>query len=318
MTQNLKSNKTRAFHYPFKAMGCGFVISAVHHDAQTAWDGIRAGVQEINRVEKLISSWDEKSETHQINTQSGISAVIVSEELFDLIDRSIKISKLTNGAFDISGNLSRFYWNFNKEENAVLSDDKIEELKNLIDYDSIKLNQRNSSVYLSKKGMSIGFGGIGKGYAADRVKKLMQNMGIESGLINASGDVVCFGEALKQEHWGVKIPHPKNRDQALHDIKIPYGSVVTSGTHENYTLIDGKKYSHIVSPKTGMPVTHTKNVSVISVSAEFADAMATAFSVLPTEESLGLANKLNGLECIITSEDDEVHYSQNLKSFIYD
>ena len=311
-TPVLKKNKLKAHHHPVKLMGCGFVLTAVDADPQKAWDGIRAGVQEIERIEWLISSWSADSETTRINDNAGIAPVKVSKELFDLIARSISVSKITAGAFDISGTLSRYYWNFNKKENVWLPETQIVELRDLINYRLIELDETETTVFLRKKGMKIGFGGIGKGYAAYRAYQVMQEMGINNGLINASGDLMCWGKPPDKDHWSIQIPDPKDRNASLLEIAIPYGSVVTSGNYENYTLIDGVRYSHIVDPRTGRPVEAIKNVSVVCPNPELGDALATAISVLGAEEGVKLIDRLNGIECVITDKDDIVYYSEKL------
>lgn len=307
----------KAHHHATKIMGCGFVITAVHKDPQIAWDAIRAAESEMRRVEELISSWKDTSETHLINESAGKESVKVSDELFGLIARSKHVSKLTCGAFDISGSLSRFYWNFDKKENAWLSEKAINELRSLIAYEAIDLNEENQSIYLQKQGMKIGFGGIGKGYAAEQAKRIMQSMNIENGLVNASGDLLCWGSPPQAQDWGINIPDPRDRSKNLLKIGIEKGSVVTSGSFENFTLVNGKRYSHIVNPRTGEPVSHTKNVTVICPNAEFGDAMATALSVLPIDEGIGLINQLNGIECIIIDANDQTYFSQQLKQNAY-
>lgn len=307
----------KAHHHATKIMGCGFVITAVNHDAQIAWDAIRAAESEMRRIEELISSWKTESETTLINNAAGFSAIKVSEELFSLIERSKNISKLTCGSFDISGSLSRYYWNFNKEENPWLEESKIIELRSLIDYNSIKLFAETQEICLEKEGMKIGFGGIGKGYAAERAKQIMQQVGIEHGLVNASGDLLCWGNPPNAEDWNINIPDPRNRAKNLLKIGISQGSVVTSGSFENFTLVNGRRYSHIINPRTGEPVSHTKNVTVVCPNAEFADAMATALSVLPIEEGIALINQLNGVECIIIDAEDKIFFSNQLKQNAY-
>ena len=293
-------------------MGCGFVLTAVEADPQKAWDALRAGVGEIQRIENLISSWRDDSETAAINYHAGERPVAVSAELYQLIERSKSVSEITTGAFDISGTLARYYWNFNKQENEYLPAEKIQELRDLMDYRLIELDNRKQTVFLRSKGMKIGFGGIGKGYAAYRAQVVMQEMGIESGLINASGDLMCWGNPLNNTTWTTQIPDPINRERSLCQLDIPFGSIVTSGNYENYTLIDGKRYSHIIDPRTGRPVETIKNVSVICPNPEFADAMATAISVLGVVQGLSLVNRLNGIECLLIDQDNQVYYSNHL------
>jgi len=308
----LKAKK--AHHHPALIMGCQFVITAIHNNPQIAWDAIKAAEAEMRRIEKLISSWKESSQTHQINQAAGKKPVMVDLELFELIERSLRVSQLSCGAFDISGTLSRYYWNFNKQENELLPKEKILELRSLIDYRQIHLNGDDLSVFLAKEGMKIGFGGIGKGYAAQMAVDMMKRMGIDSGLVNASGDLLCWGSPPNKSTWEISIPDPTNRKLDLLSVNLHEGSVVTSGSFENYTLMDGVRYSHIINPRTAMPVTHTKNVTVICPNAEFGDALATAVSVLPIEEGINLINQLKGVECIIIDVNDQPYFSNQLKT----
>ncbi len=313
--QVMLAPQLKAHHHPLKLMGCGFVLTAVDRSPQRAWDAIRAAEQEIIRIEQLISSWKDDSETAEINANAGKKAVQVSKELFDLIARSIKVSEITGGAFDISGTLARYYWNFNNEVNQMLSEAKIIELRDRINYRLIELDSDKQTVFLQKERMKIGFGGIGKGYAAHRAKQMMQSMGIQSGLINASGDLACWGTPPKREDWSINIPNPSKRDESLLRLFIPNGAVVTSGSSEHYTIIDGAHYSHIIDPRTGRPVKETKSVSVICPNPELADALATAISVMGAEAGIKLINRLNGIECIVIEADNTIHYSNYLKSF---
>lgn len=313
--QSKNTTKTKAHHYPVKLMGCAFVLTAVDKNPQKAWDALRAAQKEISRIEELISSWKENSETSAINRQAGKNSVQVSNELFNLIKRSLEISRMTAGAFDISGTLSRYYWNFNKKEGTYLPEGELKELRELVNYKHIEIKESNNSVFLRKEGMKIGFGGIGKGYAALRAQQVMANLGIQSGLVNASGDLMCWGNPPEKQAWDIHIPNPFDPSQALLQLQIPFGSVVSSGSAENFTLIDGIRYSHIIDPRTGCPVTGIKGVSVICPNPEFGDALATAISVMGPKLGLNLVNRIRGVECIIIDEKDQHHYSQHLKSF---
>lgn len=303
----------KAHHFPVKLMGCGFVVTAVDQDPQLAWDAIRAGVAEMDRIEKLISSWRTDTATHAINENAGIQPVATPPELLALIQRSIRVSHLTDGAFDICGTLSRYYWNFDKQEHPALPQEKIEELRDLMDYRLIEVDVKAGTVFLRKKGMKIGFGGIGKGYAAYRAKVVMERMGIQSGLINASGDLVAWGSPPGEEAWQVYIPDPEDRTVPLLYFELPYGSVVTSGSHENYTLVNGKRLSHIIDPRTGQPVEALKCVSVFSPNPELADALATAVSVMGVDAGLALVNQLKGVECLIIDTDNHRYFSEHFR-----
>ena len=307
--------KIKAHHHQLLLMGCRFVLTAVSSDKQLAWDAIRAGVAEIQRIEDMISSWKATSYTHEINVNAGIRPVKVPKELRDLIARSLRVSQLTLGAFDISGTLARDYWTFDKTERECLSQYKIDQLCDLIDYEAIEVDERAGTVFLHKPGMKIGFGGIGKGYAAFMTKVVMEKMGIKSGLINAAGDLMAWGSPPGQDHWDVRIPNPEDRSRSLVAFNLPYGSVVTSGNYENYTIIDGKRLSHIVDPRTGRPVESLKCVSVVSPNPELADALATAISVMGVQDGLAMVNQMNGVECLIVDKSNTTYFSNHLKAF---
>lgn len=308
----LASKPTKAHHYALKLMGCKFILTSIHQNPDIAWDGIRAGVSEILRIEALISSWKEESQTGQINQYAGIKPITVDEELFQLIKRCNRVSELTKGAFDISGTLSRYYWNFNGKESQFPSKEKIKELRDLINYNHIILNENENSVFLKRKGMKIGFGAIGKGYAALRAKIAMESIGIQNGLVNASGDLLCWGKPIDEKPWNIKIQHPEKRDLVLASLFMENGSVVTSGGYENFALIDNKKYSHIIDPRTGFPVEGVKSVSIVCPNPELGDALATAISVMGAEKGIQLINQLKGIECIIVNHQDEIIYSNEL------
>jgi thiamine biosynthesis lipoprotein len=305
--------KKKAHHHHLGLMGCKFVLTAVHENPQIAWDALRAGVREIERIEALITSWRPDSQTGRINQMAGIQPVKVDSELFELIRRSLRISQITKGAFDISGTLSRYYWDFNNSESQMPSKEKIEELRVRINYHHIILDEANQSVFLREKGMKIGFGAIGKGYAALRAKMVMVQMGIDSGLVNASGDLMCWGSPLGKDLWEIKIPSPENRDFVLATLNIPHGSVVTSGGYEKFTMIEGKRYSHIIDPRTGFPVEGLKSVSIVCPNPELGDALATSVSVLGLEKGLNLINRMKGIECLLVDNDNQVHYSNKLR-----
>ena len=304
----------KAHHHKQKLMGCRFVLTAIHKCADTAWNAIRAGESEIRRIESLISSWKSSSQTNRINDSAGVKPEKVDVELFELIERSLKISEMTAGAFDISGNLSRHYWDFNQQELIHLHDEKVAELRSRIDYRNILVDRESESVFLSKPGMKIGFGGIGKGYAAYRAKVVMKSCGVDSGLIDASGDIFCWGDPPNRKGWEVKVADPNDTNRAIITVQIPEGAVVTSGSYEKYFTLNGTRYSHIVDPRSGLPLKGTCSVTVISPNPEFGDAMATAISVLGPNEGLNLVNRLNGIECAIIDQNGEHFLSENLSS----
>ena len=297
-----------------KLMGCRFVVRAVAASDAISWTAINAGIAEIDRIEKLISSWDTNSQTSLINNNAGIKPVEVDQELFDLIERSLRISQLTNGAFDISfASMDRIY-TFDGKEHILPTKEMIEEAKSKIDYRKIDLDHTNKTVYLTEKGMKLGFGGIGKGYAANKAKKIMQAItGVRGGIVNASGDLMIWGnDSPNDDTWNIKISDPKNADRSLADLDVKNTAVVTSGNYEKYFVNNGKRYAHIIDPLTGLPTTGIKSVTVICNDAEIADALATSIFILGLQDGLYLANQLRDVEALVVTDDDKLHHTDNL------
>jgi len=304
----------QVFKIGTKLMGNHFEISAVAEDEGWAKTRINAAINEIKRIEKLLTTYNENSETNLINRNAGIEAVEVGEETFQLIERSIRISNITQGAFDISyGSIDKSLWNFDTNMKALPDKETAKEMVRLINYRNIILDEEKKTVFLKEKGMRIGFGGIGKGYAAEMAKKVMLDMGVESGIVNASGDLTAWGFQPNGEEWTIGIANPNIKDQVFSFMKITGLAVATSGNYEKFILIDGKKYSHTINPRTGLPVTGIKSVTVITKNAEIADAMATPVTIMGVQAGLDMINQIKDIEAIIIDDADKMFTSQNIR-----
>jgi len=294
-------------------MGNRFEISVVTGDERWAAECIDEAVEEIRRIEKLFTTFDESSQANLVNRNAGIGPVTVDKEVFNLIQRSKKISDITQGAFDITyGSIDKRLWNFDQAMTSLPDRQTARELVRLINYKNIILDEKKSTVFLKEKGMRIGFGGIGKGYAAEKAKGLLQQKGIESGIVNAAGDLTAWGYQPDGRPWTIGIADPNTSRNAFSYLEITNTSVATSGNYEKYVMINGKKYSHTIDPKTGMPVTGIKSVTIICPNAEIADAMATPVMVMGIRVGLDMVNQVKGIECIIVDDNDTIHTSKNI------
>ncbi|MFK5981885.1 MAG: FAD:protein FMN transferase [Flavobacteriaceae bacterium] len=296
-----------------KLMGSRFDITVVANSENEGNQLIDLAVSEISRIEKVISSWDPNSETSSINKNAGIQPVKVSEELFKLIERALAISKLTNGAFDISYASMDRIWKFDGSMKEMPSEEKIKESVLKVGYENIILDEDNQTIFLNLKGMKIGFGAIGKGYAADKAKALLKNKGVKSGIINASGDLNAWGKQANGNDWMVAITNPLNKEKAFSWLPVKDAAVVTSGNYEKFVRFNDIRYSHIIDPRTGYPSTGIISVSVLTKNAELADAISTSIFVMGVETGLNFINQLKGVECIIVDENNKVHTSINIK-----
>ena len=297
-----------------KLMGSRFEFTTVADDEQTAWDAINAGIKETERIEKLISSWDKNSQTSKVNQNAGLQPVKVDKELYDLVFRAKKVSQLTQGAFDISFASMDRIWQFDGSMTKMPEAAVVADARAKINWENIILDAEEQTIFLKKSGMKIGFGAIGKGYAANRAKGLMQKMpGVHGGVVNASGDLITWGASPKEEGWRVNITNPKDKEVSLGWLTIGGLSVVTSGDYERFVEFDGKRYAHIIDPRTGYPTTGIKSVTLVCPDAELADALATSVFVLGKEEGLKLINQLKNFECLIVTDADEILTSEGLQ-----
>ena len=175
----------------------------------------------------------------------------------------------------------------------------------------------NYQISFSDSLARIGFGAIGKGYAADHVKKLMEGYGLPGGVINASGDLTTWGTRANGEGWKVGVPEPGEKDNIILWLPMDNKAIATSGDYEKYFTNKGRRFSHIINPKTGLPVVGASSVSIISSSAELSDALATAVSVLGIEVGLNLINQIDGVECVFIDNNRKLHVSEGLKTYVY-
>ena len=294
-------------------MGNHFELSVVSDNPEWAHDCIQAGINEIQRIEKKLTTFSSKSETAKINEMAGIRAVEVSLETIELIERSIKISQITQGAFDITyGSIDKKLWNFDEKMTALPDKETAKKMVRLINYRNIIIDKKESTVFLKEKGMRIGFGGIGKGYAAEMAKKVMRSMGVTSGIVNASGDLTTWGTQPDGKPWTIGIANPNAAQQVFSYLNLSDMAVATSGNYEKYIMIGGKKYSHTIHPKTGLPVTGIKSVTIITPNAEIADAMATPVTIMGIEAGLDMINQINSIEAIIIDDDNRMYKSKNI------
>lgn len=303
----------KAHKQALKLMGNRFEITAVAADEHWAHERINAAIEEIRRIERLLTTYDDNSETSLINRHAGIAPVTVSPETFQLIERSVRISLITQGAFDITyGSVDKRLWNFDTQMTRLPDRETARQMVRLINYRHILLDPEKSTVMLQEKGMRIGFGGIGKGYAAEQARKVMQEMGADSGIVNASGDLTAWGYQPDGSPWTIGIANPNSAGQVFSYMNITNMALATSGNYEKFIMINGKKYSHTIDPKTGLPVTGIKSVTIITPNAEIADAMATPVMIMGIHAGLDMINQIKDIEAIIIDDDDKIYTSRNI------
>jgi thiamine biosynthesis lipoprotein len=296
-----------------KLMGNRFEISVVSDDRAWAEERIDAATEEIRRIEGLLTTYNDHSETSLINANAGLRPVRVSNETFRLIERSLRISSLTQGAFDISyGSVDKSLWNFDTKMTSLPDPVIARRMVRLINWRNIVLDREQRTVFLKEAGMRIGFGGIGKGYAAEMARSLLKGMGVESGIVNASGDLAVWGCQPGGKPWTIGIVHPDASGQPFSYLGLSEMAIATSGNYEKFVLIGGRKYSHTIDPRTGLPVTGIKSVTIICPNAEIADAMATPVMIMGIRAALDMIDQMKDIACILIDDANKIHTSKNI------
>lgn len=296
-----------------KLMGNRFEFTVITENKEIGNQVIEQAIAEVKRIEELLSTFKTSSQANEINDQAGIKPVKVDREVLQLISRANKISAITDGAFDITyGSIDKSLWNFDLKMTSLPDQETALKTVDLINYRHLLINDEECTVMLKNKGMRIGFGGIGKGYAADKAKQILQNLGIKSGIVNAAGDLITWGEQLNGSAWTIGIADPEQSSRPFSSLNISNMAIATSGNYEKFVIIDGKRYSHTIDPKTGLPVSGIKSVSIVCPSAELADALATPVVVMGVKVGLNLINQLKHVECVIIDDHDELYTSKNI------
>lgn len=294
-----------------KLMGSAFEFIIAAADRQAGNSLLQDCIEEVSRLEKLLTEFSETSDTAIINRNAGNKPVEVSRETYQLLQRCQQISQMTDGAFDITAGALKKLYNFKQQDFLLPSPIQLNEALKKTGYKKLRLLSGNR-VFLEEKDMHIGFGAIGKGYAADLVKKLMQKKKVTSGVINASGDLVAWGRRSSGEPWKAGIADPDNPSRILLWLPLDGEAIATSGNSEQYFEINGSRYSHNIDPNSGLPVKGIKSVSIISPSAELSDALATAVTVMGISAGMHMINQLPKTWCIIVDESNKLHYSKKI------
>ena len=294
-------------------MGGRFDISIVAKDSLSAEQNIDEVIAEITRIENLISDWKPTSQVSEVNQNAGIRPVKVDREVFELTQRALRFSEITNGGFDISFAAMDRIWKFDGSMTEMPSAEAIKKSVEKVGYKNIILDSINSTIFLKLKAMKIGFGALGEGYATDKCRAMMLAKGIQAGIINGSGDMSTWGTQPNRKPWNIGITNPFDTDKLTTIVPINNGAVTTSGSYEKFVVFDGKRYSHIINPATGYPATGLCSVTVFGPNAETANGLSTSLMVLGKTAGLVLLDKFPDYSCLMITDAGKVVKSKNFK-----
>ncbi|WP_026886073.1 FAD:protein FMN transferase [Clostridium beijerinckii] len=290
-------------------------------------EAVEESFKRLDEINDMASTTIETSDIYKINSLSGKEYVKVHPEIIKMIQTSIKYSKLSNGAFDVTLGPIINLWGIGTDNERLPSDEEIKSKLPLVDYEKISINENDNSVMLKDEGMAIDLGGVAKGFAADEVLKIYKKYNIENGLINlGASSIYALGKNKDKRDWSVGIKHPRSEDpnEYLGVIKLSDESLSTSGDYERYFIKDNKRYHHIIDPKTGYPVDNGVISDTIVVDGDnpdngmLADILTTTVFTLGQEKGLKLINGLSGVSCEITTANYKVYASDGFKDRITD
>jgi thiamine biosynthesis lipoprotein len=242
-------------------------------DAAAAQRAAEDAIADVLRIEAKYSRYRDDSVTSRVNAAAGKAAVIVDDETHALLEYAGQCYSQSGGLFDITSGVLRRAWNFRRDPPAIPSRDEIARLLPLIGWRDVEWSDR--SVRLPRAGMEIDLGGIGKEYAADRAATILRSRGMRHGLANLGGDIRAIGPQPDGSPWRVGVRPPRADGVAVAGFDLADGALATSGDYERYFEIGGKRYCHILDPRTGMPVTHWQSVSVSAPLCVVAGSCAT-------------------------------------------
>ncbi|MBP7056523.1 MAG: FAD:protein FMN transferase [Candidatus Omnitrophica bacterium] len=264
---------------------------------------ISAAFNEISRLEEVFSAYKPDSELSRLNRSAAQGAVAVSEELFFVIKRSLEYSAKTKGSFDITVKPLRDLWKRAGESGEPPSEASITDARSRVGADLVFLDDRSRTVKFAQEGVELDLGAVAKGYAVDRATKVLKDLGIRNAVVSAGGDMFCIGARSKEKRWKIGIQHPRDRSKIIYTINVTDKGVDTSGDYERYFTIAGKRYSHIIDPKTGMPIgDNIVSATVVALDSMTADIFATALCV-SGKGGLGLAVS-NGIDAMLIIKED--------------
>lgn len=294
-------------------MGGRFDITIVAKDSLTAEQNIDAVIAEITRIEYLISDWKPNTQISEVNRNAGIQPIKVDKEVFELAKRALHFSEITNGGFDISFAAMDRIWKFDGSMTEMPSPEAIKKSVEKVGYKNIILDSVQSTIFLKLKGMKIAFGALGEGYATDKCREMMLAKGITAGIVNGSGDMSTWGKQPNGKPWKIGITNPFHPDKLLTSIPLEKGAVTTSGNYEKFVVFNGKRYSHIINPATGYPVTGLCSVTVFGPNAETANGLSTSLMILGKKSGLELLNQFPEYSCLLITDNGKVVKSKNFR-----
>ncbi len=288
-------------------MGTFAEVSVYSNDEKTAGKSIEEALDEIERMDRIMSNYKNNSELSQLNKKAAKSPVPCGKELLDVIEQSQYYSELSGGTFDITVSPIVALWGFFHEKGHIPSDKNIEKLLPAVSYKNIVIDKSNdlqkpSTVFFKNAQTQIDLGAIGKGYAVDKALEILKKFKISNACINLGGNIYVLGTPDRKNAWKIGVQNPRNKNEILGYLELKNEATATSGDYERFFEFKGKRYSHIINPQTGRPVSGTIATTIIAPTGTEVDALSTSTFVLGHEKGLELIKKIPHADAMIAYE----------------
>jgi FAD:protein FMN transferase len=316
-TPVVKPSEQAKLIYTGEAMGTVVQVTFWTDDEPAAAQAAEAVFAEMKRLDGVMTTWTSTSEVSRVNAAAGGKPVAVSDETFRVIARAQDVAIKSHGVFDITVGAYKGLWKFDEDIDGVLPNPKDVQLrKKLVNYRDLILNPKKKTVQLRRKGMSITLGGIAKGYAVDQCVALLRNRGFVDFIVQAGGDMYVSGRKTDQP-WVVGIRDPRGpREASFALAPIEDHSFSTSGDYERAFVKDGKRYHHILDPRTAQPATQSRSVTIMAKDAFTADAWSKVLFIEGWQAAIKLAASMPDFECVIVDDKNQVHVSKGLEKIL--
>jgi len=281
-------------------MGTSVRIVLYAPDEVQARQAADSAYSRIDDLEAALSHYRPDSEVSRLSAASGQGERRVNADLLRVLQTADKFSRLTEGAFDVTVGPLVLLWREARRTHRMPAPDDLEQARELVDYKKLEIRPERQAALLKKAGMKLDLSAIAKGYAAEQALLVLKSKGISSALVDAGGDIVVSGAPPGRPGWRVALQKPKADTGAERAVTLKNVAIATSGDAYQYVEIAGKRYSHILDPRTGLGTTDAASATVIAPDGMTADALATALCVMPPARGLRLVNSLRGVSAIVT------------------
>jgi thiamine biosynthesis lipoprotein len=283
-------------------MGTVVEIAVAAADQQIADRAMAYGFQALQQVDQRMSIYQPTSELSRINRRAGYTWVHTDPDILTVTAEALHMSRQSDGALDVTILPLMRLWGFVQQAGRIPTAAELQATRPLVDYRHVRLDLSRGAVRFARAGVELDLGGIAKGFAVDQAVAALLAHGVNHALVNAGGDLFALGTAMPESSWVVDIQHPHGADRSLATLRVHNRSVATSGNYEKYFEQHGKRYCHLIDPRTGYPVEEMASVTVLADTATQADAISTAAFVLGPDKGFALIERLPNVEGIMAVE----------------